>query len=625
MAARWHRTADLAGLPGLPSTRSIRLHGPGRGFISRKVKGGLEWLEDSLPDETVAALNARAAPSLPADGPMTILDARLEILQAFERWRSDRGLSVVPAMRRFAAEYKAGEDPAGISAEARALVPEFSWNTLQRWRTRFLKKGTSGLEHKVTGRKSVLDTDPEMAAIVEGQIWDKYPHVSATGIRDVIEEDLPGREVPSIRAIQRWCAAFIDANARELSAWTNPDRHRSHRKPAFGQADADIVELNQLWELDSTRIDVMCADGRRHALIACIDIFSRRARCLVAPQSTSAGIAALVRRCILEFGVPGMISTDGGQDYVSRHLRRAMADLEVPLNELPPYSPELKPYVERFIGTISRGLFAQLPGFTGHSVADREALRSRRSFAARRGQKPVVVFQCDLTPEELQEKIDAWCEYVYERRPHKGLDGETPFAKAASWRGVRKTVDPRALDILLAKPAGGDGVSTVTKKGIDVDGGRYIAPELGDLVGLKVDVRRDTDYGRIHVFREGVFICIAEDQARLGQERRQEVAAQAKARARAADNAARKHAREMIRATEADTAIDRVLDKAGRDADRVIQFPVPTQEHTGEMIDAAAEAAAALDEAGPARAGDDGAGSRHIDSFIDLYLGGSHE
>ena len=265
-------------------------------------------------------------------------------------------------------------------------------------------------------------------------------------------------------------------------------------------------------------------------------------------------------------------------------------------------------------------------------MADRKALQSRQSFAARRGRDAVDIYRCDLTPEQLQERIDAWCSSIYERAPHAGLDGETPFARATSWRGVRRTVDPRALDILLAKPAGGDGICTVGKKGIGTDGGMHIAAELGPLVGEKVQVRLDpTDYGTIHVFGasgelEGRFICLAKDPLRTGIDRKA-VAAEAKARAQSRDKAARQRARDVIRVTKADTAMDRVLEKSTRDAGRVPAFPQREEAHSGDMIDAAADAAAALDEAGPAdrRDGDGDAEPRMIDSFINLYLESSNE
>ena len=53
---------------------------------------------------------------------------------------------------------------------------------------------------------------------------------------------------------------------------------------------------------------MICADGKRYAIVAALDIMSRRV--LVLPTSRATAIAALLRRCILECGVPETVRTD---------------------------------------------------------------------------------------------------------------------------------------------------------------------------------------------------------------------------------------------------------------------------------------------------------------------------
>ena len=136
-------------------------------------------------------------------------------------------------------------------------------------------------------------------------------------------------------------------------------------------------------------------------------------------------------------------------------------DLDIEPDVLPPYSPEKKPFIERFFGTLTRGLLAYLPGFAGHDVAQRQAIRARRSFAERRGESEADAFQVELPAAELQARIDAWIETIYEREPHDGLDGRTPFEVAAG-QPVRRIENERALDILLAprRAAATSGEST---------------------------------------------------------------------------------------------------------------------------------------------------------------------
>ena len=122
---------------------------------------------------------------------------------------------------------------------------------------------------------------------------------------------------------------------------------------------------------------------------------------------------------------------DEGKDYTSRHVLGVLADLEIEHRPCPPYTPESKPFVERFLGTLTRDLFATLPGFTGHDVAQAQALRARKGFAARRGEDDTVIYGAELTAEALQERCDSWCDAVYGRRPHSGFGGASPFARRA--------------------------------------------------------------------------------------------------------------------------------------------------------------------------------------------------
>ena len=418
---------------------------------------------------------------------------------------------------------------------------------------------------------------------------------------------------PAVSTIKHWIARYRQDNARDLSAVTNPDRHRSHRKPAGGDAAAHIERLNQEWELDSTLADVICADGKRHAIVSCIDIWGRRARILVVPTSRATAIAALLRRCILEWGVPELVRTDEGADYTSEHVVGVIKALELVLETCPPYTPEAKPFVERFLGTLARDLFAFLPGFAGHDVAQAQALRSRKSFASRRaeraqnrkrafgttrGEDACKTFGVALTAEELQAHCDDWCRAIYERAPHAGLDGASPFDRARSWTGpVPKVCDVHALDALLAEPAGG-GWRTVGKKGIRLDNVDYIAGPLGGLTGERVQVRHDpADLDRIHVYdKDGSFVCLAEDPGRTGADRAA-IAAAMKGDHSKRDRAARARARELAKRHQPARSMVDVLAHATRAADRVVALPRRGDAHETPALTEAARAAKAADKA----------------------------
>ncbi len=154
----------------------------------------------------------------------------------------------------------------------------------------------------------------------------------------------------------------------------------------------------------------MCADPltgalRRHAVVGVLEVWSRRGMVLIVPVSRGVAITALLRRCLVTWGVPLAVKTDQGRDHVGRHVTRVLANLEIEHELCRPYCPEEKPHIERFLGTLTRDLFAHLPGFTGHDVAQAKALRENRSFAARRrGEAPT--FELHLTAAELQQRCD---------------------------------------------------------------------------------------------------------------------------------------------------------------------------------------------------------------------------
>ena len=448
------------------------------------------------------------------------------------------------------------------------------------------------------GRRAVLDTKPEMAETVEALVLKGGPHCTAAHARRVLLVRFA--IAPSVRTVARWIANLRRERGRALSAATRPDAHRSRRMPAFGAGDGDAFAPNALWELDSTPADLLFADPLtgvlwRHAVVGALEVWSRRGMVLIVPASRGLAITALLRRCLVTWGVPLAVKIDRGRDYVGRHVTRVLADLEIKHDLCRPYRPEDKPHIERFLGTLTRDLLAHLPGFTGHDVAQAKALRETRSFAARRrGEAPT--FEFHLTAAELQRRCDLWLSGVYEASPHRGLDGMTPRLRAASWTcEVCAIADVRALDALLA-PAAGNGTRVVSKKGLRVGGLCYIAPELGPRVGERVGVREDAaDPARLHVFAaDGWFICLAGDPARTGVAVGP-VAREATALAGEADRRARRRTRDLERRHRPERAMDDVL-TAAADSDRVVAFPPPATAHETPALEQADLAARAADE-----------------------------
>ena len=165
---------------------------------------------------------------------------------------------------------------------------------LGRWRrkVRGLPRGArvaALLDARRPGRPSLIDA--EMRETLEALLFGLGDHLTAEHAHRTLFAR-HGR-APKVQTVRSWLRRWRKENATDLLAVTNPDLDRSRHRPAGGDAAASVLRLNQLWELDGTPADVICADGRRYAIVAAIDIWSRQARVLVVPTSRAAAIAAL--------------------------------------------------------------------------------------------------------------------------------------------------------------------------------------------------------------------------------------------------------------------------------------------------------------------------------------------
>ena len=539
-------------------------------------------------------------------GAQARMDARLAVVRAYEQFALGMpGLSREKTQLLFAERYTAAAVPDRAPA-VRKHVPSLTDRTLRRWQRDMRTHGVAALAGNYGNRAGSrkVDADAAVHAYVQAMLV-QYPHARAAHVMRGLQARFgqqPG-SLPGMRALERWIAAWRRDNAEVLLALANPDAWKNQHMVAFGSASAVATAINELWELDSSPADVLCTDGR-HAVIAGIDVATRRARILVVPTSRAVGVATLLRAMLLAYGVPAACKTDNGSDYTSAHVTRVLAGLDVRHELCPPFQPWHKPHVERFFRTFAHGLVELLPGYIGHSVAERQAIEARKSFADRlltRGETVDV----RMTGAELQAFADQWLDGIYHVEPHAGLGRISPLEAAAAQQAqVRRVADEHALDILLAEAPERGGLRTVQKKGISVfrtrgtpaDMGWYIAPELEAWVGRVVQVRYDPihhDLGTVYVFcaETGRFVCLAQDPHRTGIDRR-EVAIKAKTMQRERVQAARRALRAGARRVGVDDAAQEILRERAAAAGKLALLPArQAQPHDSAGLQAAAAAA----------------------------------
>jgi len=619
---RWMRTilqqAYLDGVPWRGATLDVRKvegrRGGAAGWTYQVRLASLPWpvlrrvlAAQGEPDPDAAGVTLREAVTRAAQqrvgetglvaarrqtvGAEQRLEARLAVLRAWEVYRAQTGLLARAALAAFVDGYRRGE--IAVPPEVRAAVPRLSPASVYRWQQQIRREGLGRLagRYGARHRPSVWEQHPELATFVTGLVAE-HPTVRAAQVHAALAARFPGM-APDRSTVRRFLAAFRDSHRQTLAAMADPDAWKSRYMVAFGDAAEGVWRLNQRWELDSTPADLLLVDGR-YVLVGAIDVYSRRLSFLVAKTSKATAIAALLRRTLLAWGVPEEVVTDQGQDYTSQHVARVLAGLEIEHRLCPPFQPWTKPFVERAFRTFAHDLVELLPGYIGHNVAEREAIRARQGFAERLFQRDATV-ELRLTAVEFQAFCDRWCAERYAHRPHRGLEGATPAQRVAAWtQPVRRIADVRALDVLLAEAPGGDGGRrTVQKKGLQVEGAWYVAPELGAYVGERVELRIDpADIGRLYVFdSEGQFICVAECPERTGISRA-EVAAQARALQRQRVLQEREALKAAARSIRIGDVIDAVLD-ARAEAAVPATMDAPEITHETPALQAAADAAEA--------------------------------
>lgn len=650
MSKEWFTAAELAGLPGMPGTeRGVRKAADRESWQSRKRERGkgLEYHLTSLPPDTqkhlrhqqaIAACNAATAAELAADPYLAAgralgrteaerveaeRNARLKAkeagLKAFaglpadhprkrralarewvlRRWADfaqAHGVGTAACVEEFLRDYRAGvivlppvhEPWLPTRHGARSLDRA----TLYRWQAAYRAEGLAGLLDGYGTRKgqSKIAANEALRNVVLGCLL-QAPHITPKKIKMYLKARHPALDIVSEKAIERFVKSWKAENAQLWTYLTNPDQWKNVYMAAFGSQHESIVALNQLWEMDSTPADWMLTDGR-HVVIGVIDLYSRRLKFRVSKTSRAEAVALTFRDAVIAWGAPEAVRTDNGKDYVSEHFDRVLRDLEIGHELCLPFASEQKGTIERAMRTMLHGLLDLLPGFIGHNVAERKVIEARKSFAER-VMKPGDVVEVRLSAAELQRKIDDWCEHVYAHDSHAGLDGKTPFEVAAAWRGPVRTIDPRALDLLLVEA----GTSTVTKQGIRFEHHHYRAPELAAWIGQDVQRRRDPDdLGRLVVYSlEGAFICIAECHELLGISPA-EVAAVTKATQKQLLAAQREELKDARRAVRENIA-EAVLAHRIAQSAKLAALPKRTETYSTPALEGAAAAAQAQDAA----------------------------
>lgn len=255
-----------------------------------------------------------------------------------------------------------------------------------------------------------------------------------------------------------------------------------------------------MWQMDHCLLDVLVLDEkqvtRKPWLTIIIDDCSR-AICgfyLSLDYPCSMNTALALRQAIwkknnprwLVSGIPQILYTDNGSDFISEQIEKLCASLKIRLVHSIPGRPQGKGKVERFFLTLLNQLLEGLP-----------------SYYPNNSLKPTSTI--DLS--HLSQLVEAFIIEEYHQTIHQSTQ-ITPIEKwSADSFLPQLPTSIEELDLLL--------LTVPTRRKIHRDGIyfnrlRYMNTLLGAFVGETIEIRYDPrDIAEIHVFWEGSFLCNA--------------------------------------------------------------------------------------------------------------------
>ena len=538
--------AGLSGLPALPNNVTRKAKAEQWQFRQRSGRGGgKEYAYNSLPQQTQVALIQGAERSVTTNYTVPAIanpavqnqlqpqvktnneqrtDAWLAILRAYESWCDRSAGTVLDRDIAFIRAYNGRE--LVLSNWVYAYRPNLSRSSLkakqklQREAAKITALGGNYGHRRGTGR---IDSDPDLQSAIQACLAAGGKHWGASQIYDILQLEFGlDPQTCSLGQLREWLRRFRSEHPQQWTLYLAPDRAKGMVSPAFGSRSQNVFRPNQVWEIDSMRVDIECKSElagqirlNRAFVIACIDIFTRRVMLQVSANNNGEAVCLLVAKAILNWGVPEHIRTDCGKEYLSRRVQRFLANLDVDSEDLRclPGHPEQKPFVERFNRTFQHRDLVKSPFFIGHNVAEQQSLRASSS-------RDSSCIQLAMSIEEFQRWCDLW-RVEYEQRPHGragiGLEGKCPIevlAEAVNGGWINRTIkNPRELDFLMMAAPGKQGTRRVGRQGISVSGRLYVAAELTSWIGKTVfvcgDPQQPLNVYVYHCDRLTEFICQA--------------------------------------------------------------------------------------------------------------------
>jgi putative transposase len=378
-----------------------------------------------------------------------------------------------------------------------------AFRTAQRWASLYRREGLVGLSRKGRSDRGKRHLSDTLRQAIEGLALKNPPLSAASVHRQAITlAERLGESPPSystVYAVIRELDPGLVTLAHEGTKAYTEAFDLVHRHEATGP--------NAVWQADHSELEIWLKDGRGRPekpwLTIILDDFSRAvagyALSFSAPSAIHTALA--LRQAIWRkvrpgwqvCGIPGILYTDHGSDFTSRHLEQVAADLKIRLVNSMVGRPRGRGKIERFFESVSQVLLPRLPGYGPGGTAQKAG----------------------MTLAEMTVELEKFLVDEYHNETHT----TTGFKPHERWvAGGFLPQMPESLErldlLLLTVPK----TRRVHPDGIRFSGLRYIDPSLAAYVGEEVLLRYDPrDIAEIRVFHEGRFVCRAVCQEMAGE------------------------------------------------------------------------------------------------------------
>lgn len=393
-----------------------------------------------------------------------------------------------------------------------------NWTTVSRWRKKYIHHGGNAYallpQHFKKGNR-VKRICSELITILENSIQNVYLTRERKTVEDtlsnaIVHAERENKLRPSSMQINLPTRRMLQSRINEIDHF---DRYAArHGQMAATRKFRAVLHMNvtdsplECAEIDHTKLDLIVVDGKSGMILGrpwvtvCIDRHTRCilglyvgfeppsyltvARCLkhaFTPKVNLKEMYPEIHHDWCAYGVMQKLIVDNGLEFHGDGLEKVCLFFGIDLQFTPRKTPWWKGVVERYIGTMNRGIAHGNPGTTFANIFEKEDYDSLKNA--------VISF------DKLKLIMNKWVADVYHQKPHTSLDGYSPeyqWNANVSEEDVRLPSSLKNLDAIMGKP----DVRVLTHKGIEYEkllfnsiGLVNLRRRFGDK--LKVNIRVD--------------------------------------------------------------------------------------------------------------------------------------